>query len=98
MAAKRKVISLETKKYIIDDFQHGLKNSELCRKYNLDRTTVLMILKNKQNILHAIEKGAIGSRARLYKHSVLDEALLEWIIVQNSKNIPFDGQMLKACL
>ena len=98
MAAKRKVISLETKKYIIVDFQHGLKNSELCRKYNLDRTTVLMILKNKQNILNAIEKGAIGSRARLYKHSVLDEALLEWIKIQNSKNIPFDAQMLKACL
>jgi len=98
MAAKRKVISLETKKYIIDDSQHGLKNVELCRKYNLDRTTVLMILKNKQNILNAIEKGAIGSRARLYRHSVLDEALLEWIKIQNSKNIPFDAQMLKACL
>uniref|UniRef100_A0A1I8BGV8 HTH psq-type domain-containing protein n=1 Tax=Meloidogyne hapla TaxID=6305 RepID=A0A1I8BGV8_MELHA len=98
MAAKRKAISLETKKDIIDDSQHGVKNSELCRKYNLDRTTVSMIIRNKQNILNAIEKGASACRARIYRHSDLDEALLEWIKIQNSKNVPFNGPLLKACL
>jgi hypothetical protein len=47
-----------------------------------------MILKNKENILNAIDKGADGKRASLKgaKQPKLEEALLRWLKNVRSEN------------
>ncbi|KAL7077876.1 hypothetical protein ACQ4LE_003088 [Meloidogyne hapla] len=94
---KRKAISLETKKNIIEDAEGGSKNSELCQKFNIDKRSISKILKNKEIILNAIEKGGSIKRARITggKHKELDEVLIAWVKLQQSNNIPINGPILK---
>uniref|UniRef100_A0A914M3W3 HTH CENPB-type domain-containing protein n=1 Tax=Meloidogyne incognita TaxID=6306 RepID=A0A914M3W3_MELIC len=94
---KRKAISLETKKNIIEESEGGVKNSELCQKFNIDKRSISKILKNKEVILNAIGKGGSIKRVRITggKNKELDEALIGWVRLQQADNIPINGPILK---
>ena len=98
MTTKRKAINLETKKRIIDGAEEGMKSFELCKKFDLDRKTISKIIKNKEIILNAIEKGGNAKRVRIFggKNKDLDDALLAWVKLQRSNNIPINGPILKV--
>ena len=94
---KRNAIGLELKKKIIDAADSGLKNKELSAKFNLANSTISEIIKAKHKIFTAIENGGSAKRSKIRKDSSLDEALLAWLKIQRSNNIPINGPLLKVC-
>ena len=85
---KRQDIDLETKKQIIDASNKGQKNTEIAKKYDIDPSTISKILKQKDQILAAIEEGSSANRKRISKPSNLDNAVLSWLKIQRSNNVP----------
>ena len=77
---KRKGISLELKKKIIDEADNGVKNCQLSTKFNLPDSTISDILKAKHKTITTIENGGSAKRIRIKKESSLDEAVLTFFI------------------
>jgi hypothetical protein len=66
----------------------GLKGKGLLDKFpSIKRTTLLGIIKNKENILSVIDEGGSAKLTRIDKGSDLDLAVLTWFKIQLSNNI-----------
>ncbi|VDO61011.1 unnamed protein product [Heligmosomoides polygyrus] len=96
---KQQPTSLDEKKAIIEEARTKSVPEvavHFNRKY--PESTIRTILKDKENILKAVEEGAESKRARIRaaKHPDLDEALLRWFEDVRSQNIPVDTHTLKA--
>jgi hypothetical protein len=98
---KRQTISLADKQTIIEASETKPKTADLVKHFDNKYvyTTIDTILKNKENILQAIDGGADGKRANLKgaKNPELEEALLTWFKDVRSENISVDSPLLKAC-
>jgi len=68
MDRKRTKLSLELKKKIIDAAETGLKNKELVKLFGLDYSTIIRIVKNKDDVLKAIENGGSSKKEKLGKN------------------------------
>lgn len=92
-----KILNVDEKVRILRELENGVKNSEICRKYDLSSSTVSTMLKNKEKIMEAFEQNKKDCK-RLKKCSKedLEEALLKWMKVQRSLNFPISGPLLKV--
>lgn len=95
MSRKRKAISLETKLKIIEDVEKsGMSNNDLAKKYNIAKSSISEIMKNKEKFMYST----------FYKHQFklrkgkfinIEDATVKWFRVHRSKNIPISGEMIK---
>jgi hypothetical protein len=76
---KRSVITLETKRQIIDA-SVGKTSSDLSKQFSLPAVTIRSILGKKAEIINAIDQGNEAKRARLRPviHQTIDDAVLLW--------------------
>ena len=96
----RQSITIETKIEIINKKENEHKSdTELARSYNLDRSTVSNIIRNKQKILDAFKQtGARASkRTRMQKghFDIVEKAVYRWFSMLRSNNIPVSQDILK---
>uniref|UniRef100_A0A915DQY6 HTH psq-type domain-containing protein n=1 Tax=Ditylenchus dipsaci TaxID=166011 RepID=A0A915DQY6_9BILA len=84
---KRRVISLELKKQIIDA-SVGKKSDELSKQFSLPASSIRNILSERKTILEAIDEGNKAKRVHLKtpKHNDLEEAVLRWFKAVRSTN------------
>jgi len=101
----RQSISIEVKKQIIDaksanssktygDLAKEFSNSKL----KLTDNNIKTIIRDKDKIIEAIDKGIGGKRARLKpaKYEDLEEAVLTWFMQVRTQNVAVDGPTLKV--
>ena len=95
---KRSAVTLSVKKTIIEAAAKNNNKTVLAKQFNIPRTTVNEILKNKETILEAIKHGGSAKRARLKmgKHAEMEEALVLWIKQVRSQNLPINGELVKV--
>lgn len=78
---KRKVLSMETKREIIDKYERGVKLNDIAREYGRNPSTIGTILKQKEVIKAA--KPSMGttvmSKRRTPIHDKMERLLLVWI-------------------
>lgn len=93
---KRKVLSVEEKIEILRQLENGVKNVEICRKYDLSSSTVSTLLKNKEKLqkAHNEQKSDCKRLKKCVKEEV-DEALIKWFRCQRSANFAISGPILK---
>ena len=89
----RQSITIETKIEIINKKEKEHKSdTELARIYNLDRSTVSNIIRNKQKVLNAFKQtGARASKhTRMQKghFNIVEKAVHKWFSIVCSNNIP----------
>jgi len=93
---KRRVITLQTKKAIIE--ASGNKNSvQLSKEFDLAPSTIRTILAGKASILGAINEGNSTKRVRMKraKNVDLEEGVMRWVKTVRSQNISLTGPLLK---
>lgn len=94
--SKRKVLSLEDKGNIIGDIERGSSQADVCRKYDLSKSTVCNIIKNKEKIFSALNSNKAGTKKiRLADRDDVDQALLKWFTT-NRSSVPISGHVLKT--
>ena len=95
--SKRKSLSVDEKVRILRWLEDGVKNSEICKKYDLSSSTVSTMLKNKEKLMAAFDQNKNDCK-RLKKcvKEDLDEALSKWMKVQRSADFPLSGPLLKV--
>ncbi|KAI6180792.1 Tigger transposable element-derived protein 4-like protein [Aphelenchoides besseyi] len=93
---KRRAISLETKREVIENKLNGTSVNTLVQQYDLPRSTILTILKNQTQILSAISQGGTKTRSRCTssRHAQLESALLNWI-EEKTNDSPLSGQVIQ---
>jgi hypothetical protein len=96
---KRSVITLETKRQIIEA-SAGKSSSDLGKQFNLPPTTIRTILQSKETVLGAIERGNEAKRACIQpvKHANLEKAVFLWIKTVRSQNVPLSGPIVMVNL
>ncbi|GFW46083.1 tigger transposable element-derived protein 1 [Trichonephila clavipes] len=78
---RKKVISMELKREIIDKYEQGVRVMELAREYNRTSSTICTILKKKDLIkAQTPAKGVkIISKLRNSVHNEMENLLLSWL-------------------
>ena len=95
---ERSLITLETKRQIIEASTTGKSSSELGKQFNLASSTIRKILQHKEKILKAIERGNQSKRVciRPLKYENLDQAVLLWVKSLRSQGVLPTGPLLKV--
>ncbi|KAF7636379.1 HTH CENPB-type domain-containing protein [Meloidogyne graminicola] len=93
----RSLITIETKKQIIEASTTGKSSSELGKQFNLASSTIRKILQQKEKILKVFEKGNQLKKVciRPIKYENLDQAVLLWVNSIRSQGIPLNGPLLQ---
>ncbi|XP_042899743.2 tigger transposable element-derived protein 4-like [Parasteatoda tepidariorum] len=95
--SKRKALSVDEKVKILRELDDGVKNAEICKRYGLSSSTVSTLLKNKGKLMDAyVQSKTDCKRLKKCSKEDLDEALLKWMKVQRSADLPVSGPILKV--
>lgn len=97
---KKKTLTLETNLQILKDLdEKRLKQSEIAQSYGISKSTVSVLVKNRQ----AIEEACTSSqfqpnrkRMRTGKEDKVDEALYSWFKQTRAMNVPVSGTLMTA--
>ena len=96
---KRSTISLDMKVKILESVdKHHMPKSKIAKLFNIPKSTLFTIIKNRDAIVKAKESNEPLNRFRnkMAKYPLLEKALIEWMKNMRSKNMPIDGNVLKA--
>lgn len=91
---KRKALDMATKRAIVTELSQGAKNCELVKKYNVSKSTISTILKNKEKIASSDANTADRKRLRKATYADVEDALLKWFVDARARNIPISGPMM----
>lgn len=94
---KRRTLTLEEKKRIIDASTGNENRTELAKQFGISRTTLNGIIGSKRKLEEAIQAGGSVKRTRIYpsRHDELEQAILIWFKQVRSQNLAVSGQLLK---
>lgn len=101
MSGKRKHLSLQEKRVIIEEWQknEGKSKVELAKQFNLPESTLKGIIASRESILQASEKcGASSSKRQKVlnnKTEAFENSLIQWFHEARAANIPISGAALK---
>lgn len=94
---KRKVLTIKEKLLIISELEKRRSNSEICRQFNLSKSTVSTIKNNKEK-LKGVANLNVSNVKKIRKpvRKDVDGALLKWFSYQRSQGVPISGEILKS--
>ncbi|XP_050037171.1 tigger transposable element-derived protein 6-like [Dermacentor andersoni] len=97
-AVKRKNLTISTKIEIIRRVERGEKKSDVAAAYNIPRSTLSTLLKNKADIRAKVDKRPGATDARRIRTAVYEDveaAVYKWFLDVRSRNIPVSGPIIE---
>ena len=97
MASGKKTISVAEKQKIIQSIEGGEKQSSICARLNLAKSTVNTIWKRREDFKRKLDHEDVSAdckRVRFSTHHQLDKALLNWFKQARDNNTPVTGPIL----
>ena len=95
---KRSGLDLKTKINIINEVEKQNSNKTLIAKqFNIPKSTLSTILRNKDKICAAIATGNVGMKSKRFRgadYNDLESELLKWFNHIRSQNIPLSGPFI----
>lgn len=91
----RRAITIEQKLAIIDKLSRGVTNSQVCREYNLQTSTVSTIWRNKEKFLSKKHSNVAKKRITNSRFVNIERELLEWVSQQQQNNITISNSSLQ---
>lgn len=89
-----KTLTLAEKKTLIEELSKDAKNSAIAVKYDLPRSTVSTIWKNKDKILKDFESSECDGKKRRVRQCIfedVDKAVSTWFHSVRKQNLPVSG-------
>lgn len=96
----KKFLTLAEKKQVIEEAEKGYSGRKIALKFEVDRTVVAKILREKERILIEYGQNTNPNRKRNFlstKHNELNEKVYELFKTCMERNIPVTGE-LRICL
>ena len=99
---RKKVLTIHEKIEILKNLENGIKNREICKKYNVKSSTVSTILKNKDKIEeHHAFMQSVGSdlsrkRLRDSDYDILDQIVFGWFNQRRANGEVISGAILQS--
>lgn len=97
---KRKSLTLGLKLQVINAYDELNNYCKVAHRFQLNRTTVITILENKEKIIQAVNEGVNSKRTHLKnaKNQDLDLTMVNWVKRMRSQNLPISGDLIKVRL
>ncbi|XP_025199361.1 tigger transposable element-derived protein 4-like [Melanaphis sacchari] len=93
---RRRCFTIAEKVKIIERLESGVSNKDLCQELGISQSTLSTIWKSKDQIKSVFQKDVTSyKRIKCSQHQDVEHALLEWLKIQRSKNIPVNGPILQ---
>ena len=81
---------------VIRLIEKGMINKAASEKFGIPRNTILAWMKNKNKLLQSLEQTSSNTKKiRECDYKQVDKAILKWLSLQRSQNVPIDGTMIK---
>ena len=99
---KKIVLSIESKVKILKKLHEGSSIKSLCTTYNIGKSTIYDIKKNKEELLKfyrdADEPNLLAKRKTMHygKNEDVDKVLMEWIRQRRSESFPLNRNIIMA--
>ena len=99
---RKNVMTIHEKMKILTSLENGMKNWEICKKYNVQSSTVSTILKSKDKIKeHHTFMQSVGSnlsrkRLRDTDYDILDHIVFEWFNQRRANGELISGVILQS--
>ena len=94
---KYKILSVVDKLRVIEAHESGISRVQLMAQYDLKKTTLHDILKNKERtrkVMKTVESGKMGKniyRARKLQHDNLDDTVYNWYTQKRAEDVSIRG-------
>lgn len=98
MAGKRKCLSLTDKIQILAEVDKGTKKKDIAARYGIPHNSLSTIIKDRESIVKKSDNLKANDTRKRFKQCVyeeIDQAVLEWIDLVRSRNLPLSGPLIK---
>lgn len=94
--SKRKAISIEDKAHIIFRLDNGELNKDIAKDFGVPHSTISKIKKHREKFLTSFDEEKLKrKKVRNSRYNDVEEALLAWLRIRSSKNVPISGPILQ---
>lgn len=97
---RKNCLTVQQKFEILKDLEKGVSGIFLARKYNVTKSTITGIKKNRDKIKTVVVNTFTGpaKKKRIQKGEFpeMEKLLYNWFMKQRERNVPINGELLKA--
>ena len=87
--------SYKIKYKALKELEKGIPHKDVAQMFQVPKNTLSTWKKNKEKIYKCYESGLGATRIKPEKYEALNKALMKWLLIMRSENIPINGPMLK---
>lgn len=97
---RKNCLTVQEKFEILMELEKGVSSIFLARKYNIAKSSITGIKKNKDKIKTAVVNTFTGpakkKRIQEGEFPKMEKLLYDWFVKQRERNVPINGELLKA--
>ena len=87
--------SYKIKYKALKELEKGIPRKDVAQMFQVPKNTLSTWKKSKEKIYKCYESGLGATRIKPEKYEALNKALMKWLLIMRSENIPINGPMLK---
>ena len=87
--------SYKIKYKALKELEKGTPHKDVARMFEVPKNTLSTWKKHKEKIYENYEKGLGATRVKPEKYEAVNKAVMKWLLIMRSKNIPINGPMFK---
>lgn len=92
--ARRKYLNITEKVNLLNEIDLGVRKKDVAEKFNIPASTLSTILKNRDTILKAFDRGQVGKKVKVCLYDDVDKAVLRWLL--NMKGAKVLGKKIRV--
>ena len=87
--------SYKIKYKALKELEKGTPHKDVARMFEVPKNTLSTWKKHKEKIYENYERGLGATRVKPEKYEAVNKAVMKWLLIMHSENIPINGPMFK---
>ena len=79
----------------LKELQKNTPHKDVARRFEVPKNTLSTWKKHKEKIYENYERGLGATRVKPEKYEAVNKAVMKWLLIMRSENIPINGPMFK---
>ena len=87
--------SYKIKYKALKELEKGTPHKDVARMFEVPKNTLSTWKKHKEKIYENYERGLGATRVKPEKYEAVNKAVMKWLLIMHSENIPINGPIFK---
>ena len=79
----------------LKELEKGTRHKDVARMFEVPKNTLSAWKKHKEKTYENYERGLGATRVKADKYEAVNRAVMKWLLIMRSENIPINGLMFK---